>query len=131
MQREIGLKPAMVPVADEVLARQASMTQAIILCHSLSGLDDKQICGGKGVVKEPAQWSRIKSGVHHFPQDQFGLLMDTCGNEAPLLWLARSRGYELRPLETKTERELRVERERSAELERENALLRSLVSGPR
>ena len=131
MQHDLPLKAAMAPVSDDVVARQPSMTGALILCQTLSGLEDKQLVGSKGIVKDAAQWSRIKSGQHHFPQDQLGKFMDLCGNEAPLLWLARCRGYELRPLETETERKLRIREEENAELVRENALLRGLITGAR
>jgi hypothetical protein len=55
--------------------------------------------------------------------------MDLCGNDAPLEWLAHSRGYELRPLETETERLLRLQFERADKLETENRLLRTLLLG--
>lgn len=129
MQHEAQLKPEMTQVSPDLVCRQPTMTAAILLCQTLSGLEDKQLVGARGIVKDPAQWTRIKNGQHHFPQDRLNLLMDTCGNEVPLMWLAQSRGYSLTSLETETERRLRLERERSAELEKENALLRSLIGG--
>ena len=45
--------------------------------------------------------------------------MDLCGNEVPLTWLALNRGYELKPLESETERKLRETEARLAEKERE------------
>ncbi|WP_076787106.1 hypothetical protein [Burkholderia sp. b13] len=109
---------------------QPSMTAAIRLCQQLSGLDDKKIVGKQGIVADVAQWSRItRSGQHYFPQDKLNAFMDLCHNEAPLIWLARSRGYELTPLETEMERRLRLEREKTDELERENMLLKKLLTG--
>src|SRR3546814_15174037 len=42
---------------------------------------------------------------------KFELLMDTCGNDAPLMWMLHRRGYDvssLRRLETETEKEHRI-----------------------
>lgn len=126
-QHDLALKPAMLDVDPLVIARQPTLTSAIILCQQLSGLEDKEIVGKNGIVKDQAQWSRIKSGQHYFPQDKLNLFQDLCGNEAPLLWLNFSRGYQAVPLETETQRLLRVEREKIKQLEDENRLLRSLV----
>lgn len=92
---------------------------------------DKELCGPKGIVNEQAQWSRIKSGQHFFPQDRLGLLMDACGNEAPLFWLARRRGYLLTPMESETERQLRNERELRIAAEQKLAYAESLLRGAR
>jgi len=106
------------------------MTAALRLCQQLSGLDDKEVTGKHGIVSDTAQWSRIiKSGQHFFPQDKLNSFMNICGNEAPLIWLARSRGYDLIPLESEMERRLRLEREKSFELERENEFLKKLQVG--
>jgi hypothetical protein len=55
--------------------------------------------------------------------------MDLCRNEAPLIWLARSRGYDLTPLETEMERRLRLEREKTDELEREKHAAQKAADG--
>ena len=112
-----------------MVARQSSLTGAIILCQTLSGLDDKEICGKGGVINAAATWSRIKSGENNFPQDKLAEYMDMCGNEAPLIWLADQRGYSLRPKETELQRQLKIEKRERDKLEQENALLRSLLTG--
>ncbi|MCL2656122.1 MAG: hypothetical protein FWD62_01665 [Betaproteobacteria bacterium] len=130
MQAELRLKPEMQHVDARAIDAQPSLTAAIRLCQQLSGLEDKAIVGQNGIVPDVAQWSRItKSGQHYFPQDRLNTYMDLCGNEAPLIWLARSRGYELVALETEMERRLRAEREKADELERENRLLKKLLTG--
>lgn len=130
MQAALRLKPEMQIIDERVIDAQPSMTAAIRLCQQMSGLEDKEIVGRHGIVGDIAQWSRItRSGQHYFPQDKLCSYMDVCGNEAPLIWLARSRGYELVPMETEMERRLRVEREKSEELERENLLLKKLLTG--
>ena len=117
-----------------LIARQSSMTKALILCQTMSGLDDKAFLGDAGVVKDQAQWSRIMgaSGQHNFPQDRLNLFMDKAGNEAPLLWLLHSRGYDLNSLrlrETETERELRETREALAKSEMKNRILIEAMHG--
>ena len=119
----------MLQIDSRTIDAKPSMTAAIKLCQELSGIDDKNIVGKKGICTDTAQWSRIKSGQHFFLQDKLNLIMDLCSNEAPLIWLARSRGYELVELETETQRKLRLEREKAEELERENILLRKLLTG--
>lgn len=130
MQAAMRLKPEMHIVDMRTIDAQPSMTRAIRLCQQVSGLEDKEIVGDHGIVGDTAQWSRIiNSGKHNFPQDKLCAYMDVCGNEVPLIWLARARGYELVPMETEMERRLRIEREKSEELERENLLLKKLLTG--
>lgn len=129
MQQELIMKPEMMQVDAEVIDRQPSFTRSIALCQDLSGMEDKRFVGAKGIVSDKAQWSRIMSGQHNFLQEKLNLFMDICGNEAPLIWLARRRGYELKPLESEMERRLRIEREQNEALAKENALLRKLITG--
>lgn len=88
---------------------QPSMLAAIKLCISLGGFEaDKQVYAELEI--DPGHWSRIHRGEAHFPVDKLPALMDLCGNEAPLIWLTHSRGYDtasLRKRETETERALR------------------------
>jgi len=133
MQYELTARPPMRPVAEDVIARIPSMTRALAMCQSLSGLDDKAFIGDGGVVKDAAQWSRImNSGQHNFPQDQLNKLMDKAGNEVPLLWLLHSRGYDitaLRHRETEMERRLRQAQEALAKAEHKNRVLVEALSG--
>lgn len=109
-----------------LVTRQPSMTKALQLCQTLSGKDDAQFYGFGGIVKDQAQWSRIMGpSSHNFPHEKLNLFMDIAGNEAPLLWLLQSRGYDLhslRLLESETEKHLRLARE-------ENAALRRVLTG--
>ncbi|MFD2271382.1 hypothetical protein ACFS07_10280 [Undibacterium arcticum] len=54
-------------------------------------------------------------------------MMNLCGNEAPLAWLANSRGYELKLLKSEAERRVEVEHNARMKAEDENRLLRSLL----
>jgi len=92
---------------------QPTLLAAIKLCISLGGFEaDKQVYGALDI--DASHWTRIHRGEAHFPVDKLPALMDLCGNEAPLIWLTHSRGYDpasLRKLETETERALRIANE--------------------
>lgn len=96
-------------VDPSLVVAQPSFLAAIKLCISLGGFDaDKQVYAVLGI--DPGHWTRILRGDAHFPVDKLIELMDLCGNEAPLIWLAHARGYDpasLRQRETETERALR------------------------
>jgi len=85
------------------IARQTSGSAVISLCATKSGLLDKIIAPDIGL--QEAVWSRVKSGQNSLSLDALNLLMDRCGNEAPLKWLLLRRGYDprsLRRLESET-----------------------------
>lgn len=107
--------------------RQPSMLAAVQLCLQAAGIADKEAHLALGI--DAGHWSRVLKGDAHFPLHLLGPLMDLAGNEAPLEWLAHSRGYELRPLETELERQVREEQERNAALANENRMLRELLVG--
>lgn len=134
MQHELGIHPAMQAIDPALIYRQPTLTKALHLCQTLSGLDDAQFYGEKGIVKDQAQWSRImgQSGSANFPQDKLNLFMDIAQNEAPMLWLLHSRGYDittLRHVETKTERELRLAREQIEQLKHDKRVLTEALRG--
>lgn len=115
-------QPSLLPmntVDQKLVEQQRTLLGAIKLCISLAGFEaDKEVYGKLGV--DAGHWSRIHRGEAHFPVDKLNALMDLCGNEAPLLWLVQSRGYDLASLrhrETELERKLR-------ELTEENLLLK-------
>ena len=81
---------------------------------------------------QEAVWSRIQTSGKGFSLEQLSLLMDTCGNEAPMHWLLLHRGYDprtLRKLESQTERDLREAQERIAQLERDKRVLTEALRG--
>jgi hypothetical protein len=133
MQLDLPMPRVVTPVDSALIAKQQSMTKALQLCQTLSGKDDAQFYGSGGIVKDQAQWSRIMGpSNHNFPHDKLNLFMDIAGNEAPLLWLLHSRGYDLhslRRLESETERELRITRERLAAVEAANLVLVNAMNG--
>jgi hypothetical protein len=119
-----------VPLDLEEVRRQSSGARAIALCAQKSGRLDKIIAADIGA--QEAVWSRIQTSGKGFSLEQLSLLMDTCGNEAPLHWLLLHRGYDprtLRKLESQTERELREAQERIAQLERDKRVLTEALRG--
>jgi hypothetical protein len=133
MQLELNMPRPMTPVDVALIAKQMSMTKALQLCQTLSGKDDAQFYGDGGIVKDQAQWSRIMGpSNHNFPHDKLNLFMDIAGNEAPLLYLLYSRGYELSSLhkrETETERALRIERAAREKAEEKVRVLMEAIGG--
>lgn len=128
-QLELSIRPEMQKLDVTTVARQVNVTASLVLCQTLSGLEDKELCGKGGIINDTATWSRIKGGSNNFPQDQLLKFMAMCGNEAPLIWLADRSGYQLVPKETEWERQARLEREERIKAQDENKLLRSLLAG--
>lgn len=126
-QLPLARRPAVTEIPLEIVMRGKDLLAAINLCIDVSGLDDKELSITLGI--DAAQWSRIRKGDAHFPPRKLGALMDLCGNEVPLIWLARARGYALVQIETETQRQLREEREHSAELARRLEWAESLLKG--
>lgn len=111
-------------VTPEEVARERSLGGSIELCAKVSGYElDKQLVADCGFDK--GQFSRWTSGQEGVTWPKLRKLMDRCGNEAPVLWMAYDVGFDLhsmRKLESTTERENRLLRE-------ENAALRRVLMG--
>lgn len=120
--------PAQPEIPLDVIMQRKDLLGAINLCIDISGLDDKELHLSLGI--DAGHWSNIRKGKGgtHFPTNKLVQLMGMCGNQIPLIWLARVSGYGLHMLETEAERQLRLEREANEQLQRENALLRSLIT---
>lgn len=116
-----------VPLSEVV--RKPSLGKAIEYCAELAGYSyDKELekaLSAHGVKVDATQLTRWKQGAEGIKWDRFCALMDVCGNDAPLLWMAHARGYDvstIRRVETNVERENRLLRE-------ENAALRRVLKG--
>ena len=118
MELLISLSPKRPEIPDEIVAAQPNMTSAINLCISASGLEDKEIYLSLKV--DPGHWTRIRQGRAHFPVDQLERLMLLCANDVPMRWLARRRGFDLKPREDHKDKKLR-------ELEQQNQELRNEI----
>ena len=88
-------------VSLEVILSQQTFRDALKLCKSISGLDDKQICSELNI--DQAQWSRIWSGNGHFPENLLNDFMRVCQNMVPLIWLSYRNGYAPHPLKNEIE----------------------------
>ena len=111
----------------ELVLKQASMLGAIALCTQLSGLEEKEIYLTLGI--DAGHWTRITKGEAHFPMNKLNDLMTLCGNEAPLLWLANSRGYALTLLKSEAERRAEEAEARAKEAEDKLEFLTKVMQG--
>lgn len=111
----------------DLVLKQPTMSSAIALCVQASGLEEKEVYLPLEI--DAGHWTRITKGDAHFPVNKLNGLMDLCGNEAPLMWLANSRGYGLVILKTEAERRAEAA-ERALEEERSKVrLLTDLLKG--
>lgn len=102
-------------VRPEEIMRERTLGGALELCAKVAGHTlDKTLSGALGVDK--AQFSRWQSGSEGIVWPKFQSLMDYCGNDAPILWMAHQRGYDLNSMH-----------KRETELQRENRELREQV----
>lgn len=115
MNAELNLvvKRPEVPVDHAVIPTIKHLGQACQKCQEAAALMDKSLCIEMGI--DNALWTRIKSGDAGVKGDFLDRLMDTCGNEIPLMWINWKRGYDFLP------------RRRETELERENRELREAL----
>jgi hypothetical protein len=116
-----------VPLSEVV--RKPSLGKAIEYCAELAGYAyDKELeaaMSKHGVKVDATQLTRWKQGGEGIKWDKFASLMDVCGNDAPLLWMAHARGWDvhaMRRRESELERQLRLALE-------ENLALRRVLQG--
>lgn len=118
---QIALPNEVTPLEIE---RSRTLGDAIALCVRAAGYEPKEVMDVlriDGKAMDKGQWSRWESGEEGVKWPKFAALMDHCGNDAPVLWMAHARGYELTSLhkrESETERQLRLAREEIAALRR-------------
>ena len=101
---QIGERPAVEDVSDAVLLKKPDFLSAICLCMDVSGLQDDYIASKLDM--QPAQFSKCRSGLAHFPPKKLPKLMKVCKNLIPLRWLALHCGMELTPLVSTMERQI-------------------------
>lgn len=121
MSDQLSLPSVVTPTE---IAREQSLGGAIELCAKVAGFAfDKELQLALGVDK--AQFSRWQNGAEGVVWPKLVRLMEHCGNDAPVLWMAHARGYDLYSLR---HRENELER-RNRELTEENAALRRVLMG--
>lgn len=128
-QRELSLvrTPDRTDVPLDIVTRQPSLSKVNALCIQFSGLLDKEILLALDI--DAGHWSRIVKGDAHFPTNRLSDLMDICGNDAPLMWLAHARGYGLVVLRTESERRAEEAERRLAEEREKVRWLTDLLQG--
>lgn len=117
------------PVEKAYVLSLPSFRRALRYALSLADLEPKQVYDPLGMDK--ATWSRIENGQQAFPPEKLHQLAELTGNDAPLIWLAHSRGYELRPLRSELQEQLEAERARADELERRLEIITKFVRSTR
>jgi hypothetical protein len=122
-QLQLLLRDQKKEVSVDAILAQPTFKAALALCKSVSGLEDKQICGALDI--DAAQFSRIFGNGGNFPEDKLLKFMTICGNVVPLIWLAYKCGYGIYRL--KSEVEMENERLR-AELDGERKRLESVTA---
>lgn len=113
---QLGI-PSTVSLAE--IARKRSLGDAISLCAEVAGYEPKQL--QEELRLDKAQWSRWTDGKEGILWPKLCAVMDKCGNDAPVLWMAHARHYDLNSLrhrETELERRLRLSEEENAALKR-------------
>lgn len=126
---QLSRAPKQADLPLSTILKRATLMDAINLCIAESGLEDKEIYIPLGI--DPGHWTCIRKGSKHFPASRLEKLMDICGNDIPLVWLANKRGFELRPLLSDLEAKLEAEKARNADLVKENSILRDIAQGRR
>lgn len=111
----------------DMVIQQKTFLGAVNLCITHSGLEDKEIYLTLGI--DAGHFSNIRKGVGHFPTNKLNDLCDLCGNEAPLIWWAHSRGKGLVLLITEAERRANVAEVRAKEAEEKLRLLTQILQG--
>lgn len=110
-----------------VLKGITTMSGALDLCIRSSGRDPKMLYLDLAIDK--GHWSRMLSGQAHFPHDKLEALMDLCGNDIPLQWLAWRRGKGLHLLESEQQRLMREKDDQNRALQQKVDLLMEIVRG--
>lgn len=114
-----------VPLA--LVTAQPTLNAAVVLCIQVSGLGHTEICLALDI--DPGHWTRMLKGDAHFPMNKLCGLMDLCGNEAPLMWLAHARGKGLVLLKSEAERQAEEARAEADALRVQVRMLTDILQG--
>lgn len=76
-------------VADDLIDRLGSLSEAVHLCIYLSRFSNERIARELGI--DPGHWTRMMQGRAHFPLNKITALEDLCGNLAPTQYLMAMR----------------------------------------
>ena len=116
-------------ITPQEVEREKTFGGSIDLCRKAAGLEPKQVTDAvrtsEGKAVDKAAWSRWANDGEGVEWVKLVQIMDKCGNEAPLLWMAHARGWDvhaMRRRESELERQLRLAVE-------ENLALRRVLQG--
>lgn len=110
----------------EKIVEIKTFMQSIRACMFQASVTDKYVYMELGI--DPSHWSKMMQGLSHFPPEKLIPLMNLCGNNTPLHWLAYQAGFELRILPKTLEEELKKEREEKEELKKRLVLTEEILS---
>lgn len=115
-------------ISDEMVVRCKDLRAAIRLCVEVSGKQIKEVAYELSINKDHlSRMINTSDDPRHFPPERLNDLMNICGNEVPLRWMALSRGYGLFRLKSELELELERTRRELDEARKEQALMMKLV----
>lgn len=127
-QLEIPLapKPDMPDISDSIIFIQPTSKAALNLAITTAGLEHQDVWTALGIDK--GQWSKICSGQNNFPIDRLHEFNNIVGNTIYLKWLNYKCGFEIKPMLSTLEQQLEQETLKRVEAEKENELMRQLLS---
>lgn len=132
-QYELLMAPKPVPpeqqqVSDETIFIQKTKMDAVDLGIRVSGLEEKEVYMAMQIDK--ATWSKIKSGQFNWPTDGDEKFEAIVGNNILTRWQMHKRGYKQPERRLDSVEQIIAARDaRIAELERDNRLMRDLLTG--
>jgi hypothetical protein len=119
-----------VEITPQEVGREVSLGGSISLCAKAAWLTPKEVQDAlKADRSQFSRWTDDKEGI---TWSKLSALMDTCGNDAPLLWMLHARGYDihsLRKRETELETLLRTVKEQNEALRTANRVLVEAMNG--
>ena len=113
-------------VSNSVVFKQPSSHTALGLSISVSGLDDQDIYTPLGI--DAGQWSRIRKGAAHFPDDKIGEFQKLVVNDIYIRWLANKCDRDVFQRKSTLEEELIAAQEKIKYLEHDSDLMRGLLT---
>jgi hypothetical protein len=119
-------------VTPQEVSREVSLGGAISLCAKAAGLSPKEV--QSALRADRAQFSRWTDDKEGITWAKLASLMDTCGNDAPLMWMLNARGFDLASLrrqQTETERALAAETDRRMKAEEKVRYFEEVMTGRR
>lgn len=120
-------KPNPQPVSDEAIFLCKDKIAAVRLAIAAAGLEEKEVYMAMQIDK--ATWSKIMSGLFNWPTDGDERFEAIVSNNILTIWQMYRRGYK-KPERRQSEQERLIAEltERLAEAERDNKLMRDLLT---